>query len=341
MLLTHTIVTLKKINKSIVFIFIFSAFSFSLAAQDFWCKTDSFFMSKNEFDSKRFYSGIGIGAVIYGSGTYFLYDSWYKGNGVGQFHFFDDRNEWLRMDKIGHVYTAYNQSNIMYNAAKWTGLCDNKSIFFGVTMGMLLQSTVEVLDGFSPKWGFSVSDMGANVLGASMFFAEQKYWGEQKIIFKVSSSKRNYSDVLIRSDNGIGFTSLSNRANDLFGSSFAQRYLKDYNTQTYWLSMNINSLFGAEKVPSWLNIAVGYSGENMFGGYDNKWKDLNGFNYSLGKENNRYAQFLLAPDIDFSRIKVNSYFWNTFFKGLNIFKLPTPALEINTRGEVILHLLYL
>ena len=95
-------------------------------------------------------------------------------------------------------------------------------------------------------------------------------------------------------------------------------------------------------MPSWLNIALGYSGENMFGGFQNKWDyDESGDSFVLGAESKRYAQFIIAPDIDFSRIKVNSYFWKTFLKGINIFKIPTPALEINTKGEVIFHLLFL
>lgn len=315
--------------------------SLNISAQSIWCKTDSFFISKKSFDSKRFYSGVGIGTVIYGSGTYFLYNSWYKGNGIGKFHLFDDRGEWLHMDKVGHIYTAYNQSNIMYNAAKWTGLEERKSIMFGIVTGLVLQSTIEVMDGFSPKWGFSISDMGANILGASMFYAEQRYWGEQKIVFKVSSYNRHYSESPINSVAGKGVTSLDIRANELFGSGFTQRYLKDYNAQTYWLSFNINSLLGTEKLPAWLNLAIGYSGENMFGGYENMWKGDFATSYILGKDKYRYAQFLIAPDIDMSRIKVNSYFWNSVLKGFNIFKIPTPAIEINTKGEFIFHLLFL
>src|SRR3712207_8632374 len=40
--------------------------------------------------------------------------------------------------------------------------------------------------------------------------------------------------TLFRSD-------LNMRANDLYGSSFAERMIKDYNGQTYWLSANLKS----------------------------------------------------------------------------------------------------
>ncbi len=298
-------------------------------------------MHKQSFSKERFYSGLAIGGAVYSVGTYFLYDSWYKEKGLNEFHYFNDLGEWRYMDKTGHIFTTYNQSRIMHNAARWTGLSRNKSITFGITMGMLLQTTIEVFDGFSEKWGFSWSDMGANVMGAGIFYAQQKYWDEQKILLKISSYHRRYSQDIFYSTNGKGTTSLQDRANNLFGATLQERYLKDYNTQTHWVSFNINSLTGWEKVPSWLNIAFGYSGENLFGGSANTWQDSHGNTFSLGADRRRYSQFLIAPDIDLSKIKVNSYFLQTIFNWLNIFKVPTPAIEINTRGEVLFHLIYL
>ena len=325
--------------RKIVFLIIILSNS-TLQSQSAFCKIDSFFIPQKEFSSTRFYSALGIGGVIYGSGTYFLYDSWYKDNGVGRFHRFDDRGEWLHMDKVGHVYTAFNQSSIMYSGARWTGLNENKSLIFGVTMGLLLQTTVEILDGFSDKWGFSWSDMTANVGGASLFYLQRKAWGEERISFKVSSYKRQYSKALIYNSIGKGTATLDDRANELFGSAFAQRYLKDYNAQTYWLSFNLKSFFRDSNVPAWLNIAVGYSGENMYGGFSNDWVPKSGERFYLPSKYDRYAQFLIAPDIDLTKIKTNSHFLKTLLKGLNIFKMPTPALEINTKGELVFHLLY-
>lgn len=195
------------------------------------------------------------------------------------------------------------------------------------------------MDGFSPKWGFSVSDMGANVLGVGMFYSQQRYWNEQKITFKVSSGKKVYPPEQIVSYDRV-FSTIEFRANELFGSSFPERYLKDYNAQTYWLSFNLKSLFNIERMPPWLNIAIGYSGENMFGGYSNVWTNANGSEFDIRDKYQRYKQFLIAPDIDFSRIKFKSHFLKAVFKGLNIFKMPAPALEINTRGEFVFHLLY-
>lgn len=328
--------------KNFLLIFSIIVFSSSMSfSQSIFKDFDNFFAPKDSFNSVRFYSGIGIGSVFYGTGTYFLYNAWYKNNGTSKFHLFNDWGEWKNMDKVGHIYTGYNQSSIAFDAAKWTGLNEDKSLLFGVTMGMLLQSTIEVMDGFSPKWGFSLTDMASNVFGVSAFYFEQKYWGEQKITFKVSSRKISYPLTPIYSSDGVGETNLENRANDLFGTTFPQRYLKDYNAQTYWVSFNIKSLINNTRVPEWLNIAVGYSGENLFGGFSNTWEDPDGAIYSFDGEYPRHSQFLIAPDIDLRRIKVRSHFLKALLKGLNIFKIPTPAIEINTKGEFVFHLLYL
>ena len=89
--------------------------------------------------------------------------------------------------------------------------------------------------------GFSIPDITYNTLGAGTFALEQWIWDEQRITFKVSSYARPYSTELIYSNTGTETTTVEIRANDLFGSSFAERFLKDYNAQTLWASVNIHS----------------------------------------------------------------------------------------------------
>ncbi|MFX4861163.1 hypothetical protein ABTC05_19180, partial [Acinetobacter baumannii] len=68
---------------------------------------------------------------------------------------------------------------------------------------------------------------------------------------------------------------LNNRADSLYGTTFFSRVLKDYNAQTYWASINVRSFFKQSNWPSWLNIAVGYGAEGMFGASSNIVKDKN------------------------------------------------------------------
>ena len=275
----------------------------------------------------------------YGTSVILLNNAWYKDFDRSGFHFFDDWTEWKNMDKFGHVFSAQFQSIYTYHLYKWSGMTENKSILYASLTSLLFQSTIEVFDGFSSEWGFSVFDYGANILGVTLFALQQKKWKEQKILIKISGSKRDYSQLPHLPSNGNEPFNLTDRANDLFGSGWPSRLLKDYNAQTVWLSVNLKSILQKTKSPPWFNIAFGYGAENMFGGFQNNWKE-DGIEVVIpDKLFRRYNQFYIAPDIDLTKIRVKKKVWKTVLGILNIFKIPLPALEINTQGELKLHAL--
>lgn len=301
----------------------------------------SFFEPAPKFSKPRFWTITLTGAAAYTGTMIGLNELWYKQYPRGKFHFFNDWKEWNQMDKAGHLFSTYFESAFAYKGAKWAGINEHDAIWIGAGVGMLLQTSVEVLDGFSTNWGFSVPDFAFNTLGAASFVVQQKSWGEQRILFKVSSTKRAYSDALIYSENGEYNSSLERRAEDLYGERFVETFFKDYNAQTIWASINIGSFLHQEvRFPKWLNVAVGYGAENMFGGFENAWKE----NDQLFKLNTdafpRYRQFYLSPDIDFSRIPTKKPLIKTLLSVLNIFKIPAPAVELNTEGQVKFHVLH-
>lgn len=275
------------------------------------------------------------GGLAYTSGFIALNNFWYRAYPRGRFRFFNDMEEWEQMDKAGHIFATYFQSRWTYKAFKWTGISENAAIWYGVGTGMLIQSTIEVLDGFSAEWGFSVPDMIANVAGGAAFGLQQFGWGEQRITFKVSGRYRDYSGLKASGLNNPEIViPLNIRADELFGEGVVERFLKDYNAQSIWMSFNLNSFAHTSFIPSWLNIAVGYGAENMMGGFENKWiyKDKV-FTFAQP----RYRQFFLSPDIDFTRIPVKNSWWKTFFEALNIVKVPLPGVEWNTQGQLKVH----
>ncbi len=302
---------------------------------------DSFFKPADNYNSKRFYYAGGLGLTAYTAFSIGFYNAWYKDFSRSKFHLFNDYGEWENMDKAGHVFSGYFQALLTYKGAKWTGLSENKSIWTGIACGSLFQTTLEVMDGFSTEWGFSIPDIASNTLGISAFALQQKYWGEQRITLKESAWPTEHDDDLyIASKDGTGpAISLRQRANKLYGSSWGERFLKDYNAQTYWASVNVKSFLDSSyKWPNWLNVAVGYSAENMYGGYDNIWT-TNGSQYDASNIE-RYHQILLALDVDLTRIKTKNHFLKSLLSVGNIFKMPSPAVEFNSRGEVLFHLVY-
>ncbi len=269
--------------------------------------------------------------------------AWYQGFERSSFHFFDDSGEWEDMDKAGHFFSTYFESKWTSSLYQWTGVKKRKAAYIGAIGGSVFQAGIEVLDGFSAKWGASVWDIAFNTGGALTFLGQELLWEEQRISLKLSSHRPKYSTTPFQANNSTATTTIREHADALYGTSFAEVVLKDYNGLTIWASGNISAFVQKEnsKFPKWLNVAVGYSAENVYGGFGNGWRDAQGNSYTPSADlYPRYRQFLLAPDVDFTRIPTQSKGLKIFFGLLNIIKIPAPALEVNSLGKVKFHPVY-
>lgn len=258
------------------------------------------------------------GALVVGSLIY-LQSAWYSDFRSGDFHIIDDSGQWLQMDKIGHVATVNILSNINYKAYRWAGYDNKQATWMGVGISWGYLVAVEVMDGFSEGWGFSWSDMAANTIGGAIFAAQQLTWEDQRMIIKFSYHPTEYAEM----------------RPEVLGSTNSERILKDYNGQTYWLSVNPQSFSKEKKIfPKWLNLSFGYGADGMLGGTSNVGED---YDYS---DIARIRQFYFAPDVDFTRIKTKSKFLNTLFVVLNMVKVPAPTLEVDQNGKVQFYWFY-
>ena len=264
----------------------------------------------------------GLNIAGYGTSIIIFNNTWYKDYPKTSFHTFNDSKEWQQMDKAGHGWAAYNSARASTAMWRWTGMEEKKATWIGGLSSTVYLTVIEILDAHSAKWGWSWADMGANVFGSGLFISQQLGWEEQRIQFKFSFHRKNYSDPM-----------LNERSDDLFGNSWTERMLKDYNGQTYWLSANLRSFFPGSNLPAWLNVAVGYGSEGMFGGFENKWTDGDpGFPVDR-TDIKRYRQWYIAPDIKFSNIETKKKGLRVLFHVLDAFKFPAPSLELSN-GKV-------
>jgi len=302
----------------------------SLPEQGLRGQSESFFSPVDTFTKKRFWSATAATTVAYTATVVGLNEIWYKQYPRSDFHFHDDWGEWHNVDKMGHMFTAYLYSTWMSDIARWTGIESKKADWVGFGTALLFQTTFEVMDGFSEQWGFSWSDMAFNVAGASLYLGQQRLWNEQRVLLKFSSTPVSHPEYTVISDDGESIMTVHQRAEDLFGTSFFERLIKDYNAQTIWASVNIHSFLREEsRFPRWLNVAFGYGAYNMYGGYENKW-EKDGANFSLDEETfPRYSQYYLSLDIDLSKIRTKSPFLRTLLGALNVIKIPAPAIQYN------------
>lgn len=273
---------------------------------------------------KVFVSTAVSGYLTLSSGLYF---AWYKDYEQGSFHSFNDWREWQQMDKLGHSFSAYNQSMVMHGVARWAGYKERTALHIAALTSIVGQLTIEVMDGFTEEWGFSYGDMGFNFLGTGLYYLQERSWSEQPLKMKMSYWPETYP------------ASLQLRADDLFGTG-TQKLLKDYNAQTYWLSIDPNFLFPESNWPAWLDIAIGYGVENVYGGFENSWMEgvelmtLDEVTYP------RTRKFLISLDYDLTATGTRSPFLKSVFGALNMFKWPAPAIEYNKQEGFVFHLVF-
>ncbi len=275
------------------------------------------------FNPERAWLVGSAGTLIAGGTLIGLNELWYKDQPRTSFHLFDDLGDWKQMDKAGHAMTAYYMGRMGIRAMQWTGTERKKAIWIGGSYGFAYLTAIEVLDGFSAEWGFSLSDMAANAVGAALVIGQELHWGDQRMQLKFSVHHSPYAQY---------------RPNVL-GSNGLERLLKDYNGQTYWLSVNGASWFKEKPqwLPVWLNLAVGYSADGMTGGSSNPAFDGQG---NPMPTFDRQRQVYLSFDVDLTRIKTRSKVLKTCFELVSFVKIPAPAIEFNQNGVVRGYWLY-
>jgi len=270
-----------------------------------------------QLNKKRLTAVLVTQGTLYTASMTGLYFLWYADYPQSSFHFFDDNNEWMQMDKIGHATAAYYISRIGYASYRWTGMDRKKAIWYGGLLGFAFMTNIEIFDGFSEEWGFSTGDFIANTAGCFLFIGQELGWKEQRFLLKYSFHQTIYPSY----------------NPDLLGSNLIQEMLKDYNGMTFWLSGNISSFLPKKsKFPKWINVAFGYSAEGMTGANTNNTQGI--------PETTRYRQWYLSMDVDLTRIKTKSKVLKGIFSVVNFIKIPFPALEYNSLGQFKFHPLY-
>ena len=261
-----------------------------------------------------------VGGIATGmAGTILLLDrAWYADHLRSPLHIFNDGAEWLQMDKAGHAFSAYTLGAWGHQLMDRCGPGDRKALWYGSATGLVFLTAVELLDGTSDAWGFSWWDMAANVSGFGLYTGQELAWGEQRLRLKLSARHTDYAAM----------------RPGLLGESSVERYLKDYNGQTIWLSANMYSFTPNSKLPKWLNLALGYGADGMVTAFPPEGPE------AIGADLVRQRRLFLAPDIDLTRIPTKSKALRTVLFVLNSIKIPTPALEMNGSGRIKGHWLY-
>jgi len=300
------------IRASWLFIFLFvSVFSQAQSSINTFLKPSDT-LNKTRRTGVNVGESLALGATLIG-----LNQLWYKDYPKSSFHFINDNNQWLQMDKLGHMYSTYHLGRVGAEMLQWSGASQKEQLIYGSTLGLGFLTVVEVFDGFSEEWGASSGDIIANVSGTAVYVSQELLWNEQRIIPKFSFHQ----------------TKFASQRPETLGTSLNEQILKDYNGQTYWLSFNVHSFTKDSFTPKWLNVAIGYGGEGMLYGKDAEAIEN-------GVIQNPYRQFYLSLDIDLTKITTKSHFLKTLFSVFNTIKIPAPTLQYDEYNGLRAHFIY-
>ena len=267
----------------------------------------TFFAKDWRFNRNRFiWSSVGIGSA-WGGSMIGLNQVWYRQINKSAWNTFDDSKNWLQMDKVGHFYAAYKINALATELYEWSGVKSKNAVWYGVGVSLGFQTTLELLDAHTEEWGWSWGDVAGNVLGSAGYLTQKLIWNEQRIIPKFSYTPTEFAEI----------------RPSVLGGTFAESLLKDYNGQTYWLSVSPGAFFKNSKIPKWACISIGYSAHEKLVGSEAFYQDP-----ITGLEYNEQREFLFSLDIDFSRIPVKRPWVRAILKKLNYLKIPFPALML-------------
>jgi len=180
---------------------------------------------------------------------------------------------------------------------------------WGGLLGTAVQGFIEIKDGYSPTWGFSMYDWMSGSLGSfyPYFQSKSKFLKALDIKYSYYRKDNYYYDFIKRESN----------------------FQDDYMNSTFWFTYNPNRYKPSGKWPKWLGISVGLGVDHTLNNY---YINMPGGTSDWGSGS---YEFYLAPDIDFKGLLPKKPFWQTLAHVLNYIKVPTPALRLGKNSKLM------
>lgn len=270
--------------------------------------------SSGKINKTKLFTAIALESAFYAGGMSYLNFIWYKDHNRAPLHFDNDTRAYLQCDKFGHMYSAYIESYIGYKLLRNAGVKKGPALLYGGTLGLILQTPIEIFDGIYDGWGFSWGDEIANTVGTCLMIGQELLFDDQILKYKWSYWPSPYP-----------LTSSGHLVNEWYN-----RIILDYNAHTYWLSVPLIKIMPVSKIPPWLALSLGYGANGMMGKYEN----VTSYNGIPVLPTERYRQYLLSLDIDWTKIKTNNKLLRAILNCMVFIKLPFPAVEFNSLGKI-------
>lgn len=232
--------------------------------------------------------------IAYGAAYWLVFEKGWWDDEKSHFHFENDFDYALNLDKLGHFAAGVALGEGFYEGYHWAGASEFQAYLFAGLSAMATHIAIDVKDGYSPEWGFSIFDVLSGTLGGFLPMAE-RYVPLFKYVDLKWSYWINTKAYYRQSDTGI--------------------FTDDYCNQTFWASFKIYRMLPAaarQFYPSWLAIAAGLSiDEGVF-----------------THDPHPHREVYIALDYDLEAFRPQSRLARQAIKWLNYFKFPAPTVQV-------------
>ena len=255
---------------------------------------------KSQIEPGKLFGVASLTLIAYGAAYGLVFEKgWWSGDESRGFHFENDFDYALNLDKLGHFAAGVAIGEFFYEGYRWAGTSEFQAYLFAGLSALATHIAIDVKDGFAPEWGFSIFDVLSGGLGGFLPMAERYVPA-----FKYIDLKWSY---------WINTNAYYNHEHDASGGIFTD----DYVNHTYWLSLKPYRLLpeAARKYyPSWLAIAVGLSIDDSI--------------FLEEPHPKPHREVYIALDYDLEAFRPQSRMARTIIKALNYFKLPAPTIQV-------------
>ena len=246
-------------------------------------------------------------ATTFIGGNLALYEyfrrAWWSGERAPFSVNYDWDGNFRDQDKLGHMLGGYLLSEGGRELLESACMSEKKAAVWAAAYAAAFQLQIEIWDGTQARYGFSPPDLLYNSIGQGLSLSHAFVPKSRAILPTISYARTR---------------ALKNTQAGLIPGDL--RPTVDYSGQTYWFSVDVDTLLprGAKKYwPDLLRFSVGHTITDFI-------------DPATGADIRAQRRIMLTLDIDPQKLPGSAPWWIAVKKGLRHYHFPSPAIEIRS-----------
>ncbi|MDZ7630083.1 MAG: DUF2279 domain-containing protein [Gemmatimonadaceae bacterium] len=230
--------------------------------------------------------------------------AWWSGEKAPFFLNYDWDGNFRDQDKLGHLIGGYLLSEGGRELLQAACMSEKKATLWAVAYAAAFQLQIELWDGTQARYGFSPPDVLFNTIGQGLSLSHAFVPPMRAVMPTISYARTQ---------------ALKNTQAGLIPGDL--RPTVDYSGQTYWLSIDVDTLLPARAKRLWPDLLR-----------LDRHTITDFIDPATGADIRAQRRILLSLDIDPLKLPGSAPWWVTIKKGLRHYHFPSPAIEFRNGG---------